>query len=107
MAAELLAIIAPVLLSAAIGFGWVRLGRPYDADLVAALVTGIGTPCLVLSTLSKLHVGGTDFLLVMLATVCVTLVVCTIGAVALRIAGLRRDAYLPALTFPNAGNMGH
>ena len=43
---ELIAIIAPVFVCAALGYGWARLGRPYDTEFVTTLVTNIGAPCL-------------------------------------------------------------
>ena len=54
---ELLAIVAPVYLCAALGFGWVRARRPYDTALITELVTTIGAPCLVFSRLIRLEVS--------------------------------------------------
>lgn len=53
MLAELFAVLAPVLIAAGIGYGWVRSGHQYPTDFIARLVLNVGTPCLVLSTLSR------------------------------------------------------
>src|SRR3546814_5761653 len=53
---QLAAIIAPVFACAAIGYLWARLRRPFETEFVTALVTNVGTPCLVASTLTKLSV---------------------------------------------------
>lgn len=47
MTGELFAIIAPVFITAAIGYGWMRLGRPFDAEFVTNVVVTPATPCLV------------------------------------------------------------
>src|SRR3546814_12626007 len=58
---QLAAIIAPVFACAAIGYLWARLRRPFETEFVTALVTNVGTPCLVASTLTKLSVDVGSF----------------------------------------------
>jgi predicted permease len=48
---EILTVIAPVGLIAALGFVWDRKGLPFDTNMVATLVTTIGAPCLIISIL--------------------------------------------------------
>ena len=57
MLGQIAAIIAPILICAGIGFVWARLRRPFDSDFVTSLITLVGTPCLVASTLTRLHVS--------------------------------------------------
>ena len=53
---QLIAITAPVMICAAIGYTWARLGRPYNTEMVTHLVSSIGVPCLVFSTLVKVDI---------------------------------------------------
>lgn len=106
MITQLFSIIAPVFICAAIGFFWIKLGRPYDVDQVTTLVTNIGVPCLVFHTLANIELGG-EALAAMAGATFTALVVClALSSAILRLAGLSQRAFLPALTFPNSGNMG-
>ena len=106
MLAELFSIIAPLFVCAGIGYGWAKSGRGFDVELVTNLVTNIGVPCLVFHTLSNLTVPATSFGTMVVAAGAVLLVCLVAGGVILHFAGLPRRAYLPALSFPNTGNMG-
>ncbi|MGH6926932.1 MAG: AEC family transporter, partial [Dongiaceae bacterium] len=106
MFAELAAIVAPIFVCAAIGFAWARLRRPFDAEFVTAVVTSVGTPFLVFSSLTKLPL---DMRIVaeMAGATCVAFVgFALLGIAVLKATGLSLRSYLPALMFPNAGNMG-
>ena len=103
---ELIAIIAPVFVCAAIGFGWSRLGRPYDAEFVTALVTNIGAPCLVFSTLSSVEIDVEAFGAMAGVAALTLAATAAAGIVVLRVAGLSMRTFLPSLMFPNVGNMG-
>ena len=72
MLVELLAVMAPVLIVAGIGYGWARSGQPYPTDFVTRLVLNVSTPCLVLSTLSRAEVDLGVFSQVALACVIIT-----------------------------------
>jgi hypothetical protein len=106
MLAELFSIIAPLFVCAGIGYGWAKTGRGYDVELVTTLVTNIGVPCLVFHTLSNLEVPAASFGTMVVASAAVLFVCLVVGGVILRVAGLSPSAFLPALTFPNTGNMG-
>ena len=54
---DLFAIIAPVFLIVALGFGWGRSAWRFEAEFVSRLVTKIATPALVFSTLVGMGVG--------------------------------------------------
>jgi predicted permease len=73
---------------------------------VTTLVTNIGVPCLVFNTLSNLKVDAGSFGTMVVASVAALGVSLVVGALILRLAGLSRRAFLPALSFPNTGNMG-
>lgn len=106
MFADLFNIVAPVFICAAIGFGWARTGQPFDRDFVTNIATNIGTPCLILATLTRLEVSPETFGQMALAAAMALVIVGTVGAVVLRLAGLAQHSYLPALMFANTGNMG-
>ena len=100
------AVVVPVFLIAALGFGWSRAKLPYDSAFITTFAINVSTPCLVFSSLARLTVGGDDLL---------TMAVASVGSMAL--AGLMATpillacrlplrVYLPALSFPNGGNMG-
>lgn len=106
MLAELFAVMAPVLIVAGIGYGWVRSGQDYPTDFVARLVLNVGTPCLVLSTLSRTEVDVQAFGQMALACVAVSLVMGLIGLALSRAMAQDWKVLVPAYLFPNTGNMG-
>ena len=103
---DVLGVIAPVFLSAGVGWGWVRSGRPYDRDLVTRLITDVGAPCLVFSGLVGLEVDSDMLLTVASAALLAMACFATVGAVVLRVARLPMHTYLAPLVFGNTGNMG-
>ncbi|MNN04304.1 Membrane transport protein [compost metagenome] len=106
MLAELFAVMAPVLIVAGIGYAWVRSGQAYPTDFVARLVLNIGTPCLVLSSLSRTEVDPQAFGQMALACVVVSLLMGLIGVVLSRTMAMDWKVLVPAYLFPNTGNMG-
>ena len=106
MIGELFAIIAPVFLGAAVGYGWAKLGQPYDTALVSKLLVFVTTPCLVFSHLSELSVNPNTFGVVALAAVAALGVFTVAGVVALKVFKVPLATGLPPILFPNNGNMG-
>ncbi|MBB3192461.1 AEC family transporter [Halomonas cerina] len=106
MLADLFAVMAPVLAGAGLGFGWVRLGHDYPVAFVTRLVFNIGTPALVLASLSGAEIDAGSFGRTVLAT---ALVLCAMAGVAFLLARLLgRDwrVMLAPTMYPNTGNMG-
>ncbi len=103
---DLLATIAPVLITVAVGFVWGRAGLPFDTNQITRLITLVGTPCLIISILLKvspaLEVLGT---VALISAISVT-VMGLAGAILLRGVHLSCKTYLPSLIFANNGNMG-
>ncbi len=89
-----------------IGFIWAKQGQAYDVDLVAALMTNIGTPCLVFYTLSDTELDPDVFTSMALMPVAAIAGSCLIAAMVLKGVGFDLRAFLPSLMFPNTGNMG-
>ncbi|PMR71696.1 AEC family transporter [Halomonas heilongjiangensis] len=106
MLAELFAVMAPVLAGAGLGFTWIRLGQPYPVEFVTRLVFNIGTPALVLASLSGAEVDAGSFGRIMLATALVLIVMAGAAFVLAKL--LRRDwrVLLAPTMYPNTGNMG-
>ncbi|MGR2739732.1 AEC family transporter [Billgrantia sp. Q4P2] len=106
MLADLFAVMAPVLAGAGLGFTWMRLGQPYPVDFVTRLVFNIGTPALVIASLTNAEIDAGSFGRTMLAT---ALVMIGMGLATFAMARLlRRDwrVLLAPMMYPNTGNMG-
>lgn len=106
MLAELFAVLAPVLIAAGIGYGWARSGRLYPTDFIARLVLNVGTPCLVLSTLSRAELDLEAFSEMALACVLVTISMGLVGWALSRLFEIDWKVLVPAYLFGNSGNMG-
>ncbi|WP_029008848.1 AEC family transporter [Azospirillum halopraeferens] len=106
MASQLLSILLPVFTIAAIGWTWVRLGRPFDPATLSALVTTIGVPALLLSSLTRSAVTPASLLEMLAAGALALAAFAAIGAAVLRFVKLPVRLYLPALMLPNTGNLG-
>lgn len=106
MLSDLFAIIAPVFISAAVGFVWARSGRPYATDFVTTMSTSVGMPCLVFATITRLDMQPDVLVQIMLAAAASLVLFAAIGAVVLAIAGARLSHFLPSLIWNNSGNVG-
>jgi len=106
MLEQLAGVILPVIVIAGIGYAWSRLKRPFDNALVTQLVSMIGSPCLVASALTSLHVDPESLGVMALATILVFSGMFVLGFAVLKFMKLPMHSYLPAVVFSNAGNMG-
>ena len=106
MYAGLLPILAPVFLVTLLGYGWARLGVPFQRDFLTGLVMYIGVPCLILNGTQHLNADVGVFL-TMIGFAVLALAVCgVIGAIALTLLRQPLRSYLPPIAFGNAGNLG-
>ncbi|GAB3106971.1 AEC family transporter [Aestuariicella hydrocarbonica] len=106
MISPLLNILTPIVICAAIGIGWKKMGFDYPSEFIGRLVMNIGAPCLILHSLvgTKVSLSALgDVALVATLILGVMLVCCF---VVLKIFNLNYKTYLPPLLFPNSGNMG-
>ena len=103
---ELLSIIAPVFVCAVIGYTWARSGRPFETEMVTNLITTFGVPTLVYVTLVKVEIDLAQLGEMAIATVLFLGISGAGAALALRAFGQPIRSFLPALIFPNTGNMG-
>lgn len=106
LAADLFAIIAPVFISAAIGYGWARREMPFDNEFTTSLTSNIAFPCLIVATLAKLEVGPEAFSQMAVAGLIAVAATIAVAASGLKLAGYPQPVYLPSLVFGNTGNIG-
>lgn len=106
MIVELLNIIIPVILCAAVGFGWVRFGFPFETGFVTTLVANVAAPCLIVVSLTRLDVGLGEIGKMAGAAALAILIFGAIGTVVLKLMRLPLHTFLGPLMFANTGNMG-
>ena len=106
MILEIFEIIAPVFLCAGVGYLWRKAKQPYDTALVTRLVSMIGAPSLIFSTLVGLEGMAGEIGEMLIASLLAVSGAAVVSFLALRGLGLPWRTYLAALIFPNAGNMG-
>ena len=106
MLAELFAVMAPVLTGAGLGFTWIRLGQPYPVEFVTRLVFNIGTPALVIASLSGAEIDAGSFGRTMLATALVISAMAAMTWPLARLLGKDWRVLLAPAMYPNTGNMG-
>ena len=106
MIAELVSIVTPIFIIAAVGFFWARIGKPFDTEVITPLVFWIGAPCLVFSILSQVDLKPGAVGEMAAATVTVFVVIGIIGYVVLRLTGQSARTFLPSMIFGNGGNIG-
>lgn len=99
-------VVTPVFLIALGGYIWARTRQPFDHVLITRLVTLIGAPSLVFSTLTGMTLSLDAIARVGAAALACLFAAGAVGAATLRLAGMPLRVYLPALTFPNVGNIG-
>jgi predicted permease len=106
MIETILGAIVPVLLTASIGYAWTRAGRNVDSHSLTLLVTEIGTPFLVFSTFARTAIPPGAFAASAAASAAILVGFVLAAALILRLLRLPWRTYLPALAFPNTGNLG-
>jgi hypothetical protein len=104
--AEVAAVLAPVFVLAAIGYGWRLTGAPFDMPFVTRIIMYVAGPCLVFTSLSQLTLPLAEFGGMVGAIIAVTLGVAAVSAALIEILGLPQRSFLPALTLGNTGNLG-
>jgi len=106
MLAQLFAVMAPVLVGASIGFGWIRLGLSYPTEFVTKLVFNIGTPALVLASLANAEVDPHTFGRTLATTFAVLAGMALASFGVARLLGKPWQVIISPMMYPNAGNMG-
>ncbi len=106
MLSELLAILAPIVISVAIGFAWGKTGTAFPTDFISRIVMNIGTPCLIVGAMAKVELDPGIMGQVALATALAMAAMALVGWLLIRALRLDIPVFLPPLVFPNNGNMG-
>ena len=106
MILALLEVLAPVVLTAGLGFGWTRLGAGFDTDMVTRLVIWLGAPCLIFESMTRFDLSLSLLAEQALAALTVCALVGGAAYVLARAAGWPLASYVPPVLFPNAGNLG-
>jgi predicted permease len=102
----ILTAIAPVIITALIGYGWTRAGRSIEAHGLTQIVTEIGTPCLVFSTFAHMTIPPAAFAVTAAASLTILIGFLVVASAVLKLCGLSLRTYLPSMAFPNTGNLG-
>ena len=102
----LIDVVVPVFLVAAVGYAWARRDKPFDPSFVAMVVTMVGTPCLVIDSLTTSGLQPSALGTIALAAALCHGLALAIGFGAVRLLRQPSNVYLPALVFANTGNMG-
>lgn len=106
MYADLFAVLAPVFITAGIGFGWIKSGRTLDTNQFTPIIVFVGSPCLVFSTLMGSGVTLETLAEIAGISVIAHAAAAVMGYGALKFSGQSIRAFLPSLMLPNTGNMG-
>ncbi len=104
---QVVQIVAPVFLLAAIGYAWVRgLGWKYDVEFVTRLSMTLAIPCLIFMALMRSEVDPAVLRDTVMATIVAYGAVALVSWALVALAGLDMPTYWAPMTFGNTGNIG-
>ncbi len=106
MILELLSVVAPVFIVAAVGLAWARSGTHFDEVSISRLVLNVGVPCLLFRSLTKLEVPPWELASMAGLTVAVMSLFAIGGTAVLKAMKLPSHTFLGPLLFSNSGNVG-
>ena len=106
MLLHLLEVLAPVMVCAAVGYGWGRLGPAFDDATASRLVIYISAPCLIFHSLVTLSVSPEALTRMALLAASAIAAFALLGAAALKLLRLPLHTFLGPVTFTNCGNLG-
>ena len=102
----LIDVVGPVFLVAFVGYVWSRRGAPFDPRFIALMVTSVATPSMVVDSLSTSGLQTGALGAIALASLLCHALSLGAGWLFVRAVGQPTTVFVPALTFPNTGNMG-
>ncbi|OMU08399.1 transporter [Burkholderia pseudomallei] len=99
-------VVVPIFACSLIGLLWVKLRLPMNAACLSALVSNIGIPCLLLSSLDQPNLTARVLVHTFAAGAVALACFAALGALFLRALKLPLRQYLPSLMLPNTSNLG-
>jgi len=103
---EVLQIVAPVFILAAIGFVWVKAGGEYRVQFVTRLAMTLSVPCLIFTALMKTRIDPAALSEVVLATSLCYAALAGVSWGVVKLLRLEVRTYLAPIVFGNTGNLG-
>lgn len=103
---QVVQIVTPVFLLAAVGYAWVLAGWSYDVAFVSRLAMTLSIPCLIFMALVRSDVEPAVLRDTVLASVAAYLAVGAAVWGIVRMAGLEIRTFWAPVTFGNTGNLG-
>jgi malate permease and related proteins len=104
--AELANILLPVFALAGVGYGWQRLGMPFEREFVTRMIMNVAGPCLIIDSLTHIELSLDRFVTMAAASVAMFAAALAAAFVLLKALGLSIRSYLPAIGIGNTGNLG-
>ena len=99
-------IVGPVMILAAIGYGWSRLGYDYPISFVTQLAMTFAVPCLIFVALMSSQIETDALAELTLASLVGYVAIALVFLAVLWMSGLSLQTFLAPLTFGNTGNLG-
>jgi predicted permease len=99
-------VVAPILITALIGFLASRRGYRLEGKELTVIIGDVATPCLVINTFQTTRLAFDSFLSMAAAAATSIVLFATVGTLLLWTLRLRIRTFLPSISFPNAGNLG-
>ena len=106
MLAQLANVLLPVFAVAGVGYGWRRLGMPFEREFVTRMIMNVAGPCLIVDSLAGLDLPLERFVTMVGASVAMFATTLAAAWLLLRALKLSVRSYLPAVGIGNTGNLG-
>ena len=106
MLAQLANVLLPVFAVAGVGYGWRRLGVPFEREFVTRMIMNVAGPCLIVDSLAGLDLTLERFVTMVAASAAMFAVTIAAAWLLLRTLKLSVRSYLPAVGIGNTGNLG-
>jgi predicted permease len=103
---NVLEIVAPVFLLAAVGFAWIKAGLEYPMEFVTNIIMTLSVPCLIFVSLMKTKIDPEALASTFFASVVTYIVITIIFFLLVKIFSLELKTFWAPLIFSNTGNLG-
>lgn len=103
---NVLEIVAPVFLLAAVGFTWIKAGLEYPMSFVTNIIMTLSVPCLIFVSLMKTKINPEALASTFFAAALTYVAITIIFYLLVKIMKLELKTYWAPLIFANTGNLG-